>query len=157
MKLDELNLPAGRSRKRVGRGTGSGHGKTAGRGTKGQKARTGKKLRPGFEGGQMPLTMRIPKKRGFTSVTEPTHELKIEILNRFKDGQTITVSELVNLKLLSKNARRAKIIAGGTLERKLVLAGITATKSAAEQITKKGGKFEKAEAKVRKAKSSKNG
>ena len=103
------------SRKRVGRGTGSGIGKTAGRGHKGQKSRSGGNIRPGFEGGQMPLQMRVPK-FGFSSrVSRVTQELNVKVLEKVKD---VSIQNLKKLGLIKKNIKRVKIFGVGKLLKK---------------------------------------
>src|ERR1700756_865642 len=103
MKIHELQLSAAKDRKRVGRGIGSGYGKTAGRGTKGQNARTGGGVRIGFAGGQNPLAKLLPKKRGFRAIF-PTHSQPVNVaaLNQFKDGATVDNALLAKAGLIKK-------------------------------------------------------
>ncbi len=140
MKLNELK-PAEGSRpagKRVGRGIGSGLGKTAGRGHKGQKSRSGGFHKLGFEGGQMPLQRRLPK-RGFTSMSrDDVAEVRLSDLERLE----VTEVDLLTLKaagVVPQRARGAKVFRSGTLTRKLALTGVAATKGAKEAIEAVGG------------------
>jgi large subunit ribosomal protein L15 len=140
MKLNELK-PAEGSRpagKRVGRGIGSGLGKTAGRGHKGQKSRSGGFHKLGFEGGQMPLQRRLPK-RGFTSMSrDDVAEVRLSDLERLE----ATEVDLLTLKaagVVPQRARGAKVFRSGTLTRKLALTGVAATKGAKEAIEAVGG------------------
>src|SRR6185369_4240525 len=102
MKIHELNLTSKTDRKRVGRGIGSGYGKTAGRGTKGQNARTGGGVRPGFEGGQNPLAKRLPKKRGFAALSRVEYQVvNLGQLNRLREGSTVDAEALAKAGLIS--------------------------------------------------------
>jgi len=116
MKLNELNPNLkNKPTKRVGRGAGSGLGKTSGKGHKGQKARSGGKVRPGFEGGQMPLQMRVPK-FGFSSrVSRVTQELNVKVLEKVKD---VSIQNLKKLGLIKKNIKKVKIFGVGKLLKK---------------------------------------
>ena len=126
---------------RRGRGHGSGNGKTAGKGHKGQLARSGHK-KPGFEGGQMPLYRRLPK-RGFTNRnTKEIIAINVDALNRFEDGTEVTVDLLLSSGAISKAADGVKILGNGELEKKLTVKAEKFTKSAAEKIEKAGGKAE---------------
>lgn len=119
MKLHELKLNEGarKERKRVGRGTGSGHGKTSGRGHKGQNARSGGGVRPGFEGGQMPLFQRLPK-RGFTNIHRKEYAIvNLEVLNRFEDGTEVTPELLIETGIVRKEKAGIKILAKGKIEK----------------------------------------
>ncbi|MCL2322109.1 MAG: 50S ribosomal protein L15 [Oscillospiraceae bacterium] len=144
MKLHELRPPEGsRSRpKRVGRGTGSGIGKTSGRGQKGQKSRSGGGVRPGFEGGQMPLMRRIPK-RGFTNIFSKSYtEVNVEKLNDFEDGTVVTEELLKNNGIIGKVQYGIKILGNGDLNKKLTVRASKFSKSAQEKIEAAGGKVE---------------
>ena len=128
---------------RRGRGHGSGNGKTAGKGHKGQKARSGAP-RPGFEGGQMPLFRRIPK-RGFTCRnTKDIVAIKVSDLNRFEDGATVTVESLKEIGLVKNPRDGVKILGNGELTKKLTVSVDAASKSAIEKIEAAGGKLEQA-------------
>ena len=143
MKLHELS-PAPGSRKvriRVGRGLGSGLGKTSGRGHKGQNARSGGGVRTGFEGGQMPLSRRLPK-RGFTNIwKKQIVEIPIEALNSFEDDTVVTEELLWEAGLINKVKDGVKVLNNGELTKKLTVR-IPATKAATEQIVARGGKVE---------------
>ena len=142
MRLNELK-PAEGSRpnaKRVGRGAGSGLGKTAGRGVKGQKSRAGGFHKVGFEGGQMPIQRRLPK-RGFRSLLRPrVAEVRLHELQRV-DGE-IDLAALKAAGVIRHDALRAKVIASGTIERPVVLRGIGVTRGARAAIEQAGGKVE---------------
>lgn len=144
MKMHELspNPGARRQRKRVGRGIGSGHGKTAGRGHKGQNARSGGGVRPGFEGGQMPLQRRIPK-RGFTNIFKKEFAIvNVEALNRFEAGTVVTPELLRETRLAKGGKDGIKILGTGELEKGLTVQADAFSKSAIEKITAAGGKVE---------------
>jgi len=144
MKLDELKSPKGRHKKpkRVGRGSGSGHGKTSCRGHKGIKARSGRKLRPGFEGGQMPLSRRIPK-RGFTSKFKKEFEIiNIKDLNIFENDSTITPQLLKDRGLIKNKKEGVKILGTGELSKTLTVRAHRFSKSAVEAIKRAGGTVE---------------
>jgi large subunit ribosomal protein L15 len=144
MKLHELKPAAGATaaEKRVGRGTGSGLGKTSGRGHKGLKARSGGSSRPGFEGGQMPLVRRIPK-RGFTNIFATEYAtINVSDLNAFEDGQEITFEVLKAQGMLKKKYDGLKILGNGELTKKLTVKAAKFTKSAQEKIEAAGGKAE---------------
>ncbi len=139
--LDKLKRPHGshKRRKIVGRGRGSGHGKTSGRGNKGQNARASGGVRPGFEGGQMPLIRRIPK-RGFTF--EPKEKFQIvslERLNNFSSGTEITPESLRKAKVVKKSCLMVKILGTGELKHPLTIKAHAFSKSALEKIKKAGG------------------
>ena len=129
--------------KRLGRGIGSGLGKTSGKGHKGQWARSGGGVRPGFEGGQMPLTRRVPK-RGFKNhFTAEYATINVGSLNDFKDETVIDLELLLNAGLIRKDAPYGlKVLGDGELEKKLVVKAAKFTKAAAEKIEKAGGKAE---------------
>ena len=144
MKLHEMKYNTGArfKSKRIGRGQGSGTGKTAGKGTKGQNARSGGGVSLGFEGGQTPLYKRIPK-RGFTNFTRKEFAIvNVSDLNRFEDGTEVTIDMLVANKLVKKTLNGVKILGNGDLEKKLVVKANKFSKSAQESIEKAGGKVE---------------
>ena len=145
MKLHELQPAAGskKARTRVGRGLGSGLGKTSGRGQKGQNSRSGGGVRSGFEGGQMPLYRRLPK-RGFNNVFAKQYaEVNVEQLNRFEDGATVDPVALIEAGILKNVRDGIRILGNGTLETKnLTVIANGFTKSADEKITAAGGKVE---------------
>jgi|TARA_B100001245_G_scaffold236489_1_gene227720 large subunit ribosomal protein L15 len=142
MKYNELNITANKSRKRVGRGIAAGGGKTAGRGTKGQGARTGKKLNAMFMGGQRALVQAIPKARGFKSLRTPAQIVYLDHLNAFK-GKTADNTTLFEAGYISTPYHTVKVIARGELTAKVTLKVQGASKSVIEAITKAGGTFEK--------------
>ena len=144
MELHELKPAEGarKTRMRVGRGLGCGKGKTSGRGMKGQKARSGGGVRTGFEGGQMPLYRRLPK-RGFKNVWAKTYaEVNVETLNRFEDGAVVDPVELVDKQVLKNVEDGIRILGGGELTKKLTVRANYFTKSAKEKITAAGGTVE---------------
>ena len=145
MKLHNMQPAEGSnaSPKRLGRGIGSGLGKTSGKGHKGQWARSGGGVRPGFEGGQMPLTRRVPK-RGFKNhFTAEYATINVGSLNDFKDETVIDLELLLNAGLIRKDAPYGlKVLGDGELEKKLVVKAAKFTKAAAEKIEKAGGKAE---------------
>ena len=145
MKLHELQPAAGskKARTRVGRGLGSGLGKTSGRGQKGQNSRSGGGVRSGFEGGQMPLYRRLPK-RGFNNVFAKQYaEVNVEQLNRFEDGATVDPVALIEAGILKNVRDGIRILGNGTLETKnLTDIANGFTKSPEEKITAAGGKVE---------------
>ena len=144
MKLNELSPAAGSTRdaKRKGRGPGSGNGKTGGRGHKGQKARSGGGVRVGFEGGQMPLARRIPK-RGFHNIfAKPLTSVNVSELNIFEDGAVVDANVLLAEGVLSKCANGVKILGNGELTRKLTVKAAAFSESAKEKIEAAGGKAE---------------
>lgn len=145
MNLNELK-PAEGSKKdgfRVGRGHGSGNGKTAGRGHKGQKARSGGGVRPGFEGGQMPIYRRLPK-RGFTNIFAKTYtEINVTALNSFEDGAVVDADALKAAGIIKKINDGVKVLGRGDLTAKnLTVKAAKFTKSAEEKIAAAGGKAE---------------
>ena len=144
MKLHDLKPAVGATTapKRLGRGTGSGLGKTSGKGHKGAKARSGGGKRPGFEGGQMPLTMRLPK-RGFTNKWLVEYAtVNVERLNIFEDGATVTPVELVESGILKNVQDGVKILGNGEITKKLTVKATKFTESAKEKIEAAGGKVE---------------
>ena len=144
MKLHELAPAAGSTTaaKRLGRGVGSGLGKTSGKGHKGAKARSGGGKRPGFEGGQMPLTRRIPK-RGFTNIFAKEYAtINVAALNVFEDGSVVTAEALLEMGLIKKVLDGVKVLGGGELEKKLTVNVAKVTASAKEKIEAAGGKAE---------------
>jgi large subunit ribosomal protein L15 len=144
MKLHELKAPAGssRNRKRRGRGTATGQGKTGGRGMNGQKSRSGGGVRLGFEGGQMPLYRRIPK-RGFTNVWAKEYaEVNIEKLNAFEAGTVVTEEMLKEAGIISKIKDGVKVLGRGELNTSLTVQAHKFSKSAVEKIESAGGKAE---------------
>ena len=144
MKLHELK-PAEGSRKvrnRVGRGIGSGNGKTSGKGHKGQNARSGGGVRPGFEGGQNPLFRRIPK-RGFTNINRKEYAIvNLEALNRFEDGAEVTAAVLLETGIVSNEKAGIKVLGHGTLSKKLTVKANKFSASAKEAIENAGGTIE---------------
>lgn len=137
MSLNSLsNEGTSKNRKRVGRGMGSGTGKTAGRGHKGQKSRTGGNVRPGFEGGQMPLQMRLPK-FGFSS--RKNNHLKEVNVKNINGLETVTLETLKENKIISKSVKKVKIFGTFDLDSKVNVEGIKVTKGAKESIEKAGG------------------
>jgi large subunit ribosomal protein L15 len=144
MKLHELRPVEGatRNRKRVGRGTSSGFGKTSGRGHKGQNARSGGGVRPGFEGGQTPLFKRLPK-RGFNSFNRVEYNVvNLEQLNSFKEGTKVDSKKLEKQGLIKNNNRKIKILGNGKLNVKLTVVAHKFSKSAEQGIIEAGGKIE---------------
>ena len=144
MKLHELSPAEGsrKNRNRVGRGLGSGNGKTAGRGMKGQKSRSGASIRTGFEGGQMPLYRRLPK-RGFKNIWAKTYaEVNVETLNRFDDGAMVDPVALVESGILKNVRDGIRILGKGDLTKKLTVRAHGFTKSAEEKIKAAGGNAE---------------
>ena len=144
MKLHELKPAFGSTTapKRLGRGIGSGLGKTSGKGHKGAKARSGGGKRPGFEGGQMPLTMRLPK-RGFTNKWATEYvAINISSLNVFEDGMTVGPVELIQYGIIKKIDDGVKIMGNGELTKKLTVKAAKFTASAKEKIEALGGKAE---------------
>ena len=144
MKLHELGPAAGSTTapKRLGRGVGSGLGKTSGKGHKGAKARSGGGKRPGFEGGQMPLYRRVPKK-GFTNplpIEQPT--VNVGALEVFEDGATVTVEDLKKAGLVKKTLDGVKVLGDGDLTKKLTVEAAKFTETAKNKIEALGGKAE---------------
>ena len=144
MKLHELRPAEGskKSPKRIGRGTGSGWGKTAGRGQDGQNSRSGGGTRPGFEGGQMPLYRRLPK-RGFTNIFAKEYAcINVDRLNIFENGTEITPELLLERRVIRKVYDGVKILGNGNLEKNLTVNATKFSKAAAEKIEAAGGKVE---------------
>lgn len=145
MRLDALKPNPGstKRKKRLGRGLGSGHGITATRGTKGQKARSGGSKGPHFEGGQNPFYLRVPRYPGFKNPFKKIYaEVNLNRLNLFPDKSVVDRKALIAKKLIKKNEKLVKILGRGRLERKLVVKANAFSKKAVEQITNKGGKVE---------------
>ncbi len=144
MKLNELKPAEGSTTaaRRLGRGTGSGLGKTSGKGHKGAKARSGGGKRPGFEGGQMPLTRQLPK-RGFTNIFAKEYAIvNVEDLEIFENGTVVTVEMLVEKKIVRKALDGLKVLGEGELTKKLTVKAVKFTGSAKEKIEAVGGTAE---------------
>ena len=144
MNLHDLSPAAGSNPKawRKGRGPGTGNGKTGGRGHKGQKARSGGGVRVGFEGGQMPLARRLPK-RGFNNIfAKPLEVINLTSLNKFEDGATVNVCDLLEKGILSKCEYGVKVLGNGSLTKKLTVRATAFSASAKEKIEAAGGKAE---------------
>ncbi|MCF6465281.1 50S ribosomal protein L15 [Clostridium sp. Cult2] len=147
MKLNDLRPQIGggtKKRKRVGRGIGSGYGKTSGKGHKGQKSRSGGGVRPGFEGGQMPLIRRLPK-RGFTNIFAKEYAIiNVEDLNKFEDNTVITPEFLINEGVIKRGKAidGVKVLGDGDINKKLTVKAHKFSKTAAEKIEAAGGKVE---------------
>lgn len=144
MKLHELKPTEGsrKQRNRVGRGIGSGNGKTAGKGHKGQNARSGGGVRLGFEGGQTPLFQRLPK-RGFTNIHRKEFAVvNLDVLNRFEDGTEVTPELLIETGVVRKEKSGIKILANGNIEKKLTVRANKFSSAAKEAIEAAGGKTE---------------
>ncbi|EGQ1670056.1 50S ribosomal protein L15 [Staphylococcus pseudintermedius] len=141
MKLHELKPSEGsrKLRNRVGRGAGTGNGKTSGRGQKGQKARSGGGVRPGFEGGQLPLFRRIPK-RGFTNINRKEYAIvNLDQLNQFEDGTEVTPELLIETGVVKNEKTGIKVLGNGSLEKKLTVKAHKFSASAKAAIEAKGG------------------
>ncbi|MBQ2972680.1 MAG: 50S ribosomal protein L15 [Ruminococcus sp.] len=144
MKLHELSPVEGskKSAKRIGRGHGSGQGKTAGKGHKGQKARAGKGMRVGFEGGQMPLQRRIPK-RGFNNIfAKKVVSVNVGTLNKFEDGAVVDIAALVEAGVVKNSFDSVKILSNGNLTKKLTVKVSAYSEAAKAKIEAAGGKAE---------------
>lgn len=144
MKLDELKPAVGSrsTRKRIGRGVGSGLGKTSGKGHKGQNARSGGGVRPGFEGGQMPLFRRIPK-RGFKNINSKEYtEVTLAMLEKLDNGTEVTVDSLIEAGIIKKANDGIVVLGNGDLTKKLTVKAARVTKSAEAKILAAGGKVE---------------
>ena len=144
MKLHELSPAEGSKKevKRIGRGHGSGQGKTAGKGHKGQKARAGKGMRVGFEGGQMPLQRRIPK-RGFNNIfRKETVAINVGTLNKFEDGAVVDIAALTEKGIVKNSFDSVKILSNGTITKKLTVKANAFSKGAVAKIEAAGGKTE---------------
>lgn len=143
MKLHTMNLANTRtSRNRIGRGPGSGNGKTSGRGQKGQNARSGGGVRLGFEGGQTPLARRLPK-RGFTNFNRKEYAIvNLSTLEQFEDGTNVNAALLIEKGIIKKELSGLKVLGNGELTKKLTVSAVKFSKSAQEAIEKAGGKVE---------------
>lgn len=144
MELCSLRPAVGarKAAKRIGRGIGSGHGKTSGKGHKGQNARSGGGVRPGFEGGQMPLQRRVPK-RGFNNIFRKEKTVvNLVSLNKFNDGTVVDASELIKTGIIKKAPHGIKVLALGELSKKLTVKAHAFSKKALSAIEKIGGKAE---------------
>ena len=144
MNLHELSPAAGSNTKayRKGRGHGSGNGKTAGRGHKGQWARSGGGVRVGFEGGQIPLARRLPK-RGFNNIfAKPLETINVSALEKFEDGSVVTIQDLLNAGILSKCEYGVKVLGNGSITKKLTVQASAFSASAKEKIVAVGGRWE---------------
>jgi len=144
VKLNELKAPPGANKrtKRVGRGPGSGHGKTSTRGHKGQKARSGGGVRPGFEGGQMPLQRRVPK-RGFTNIFKKEYAIvNVKDLNVFENDSEITPEVLLETGMISKLLCGVKLLGDGELQKKLTIKVHKVSGQAEEKVKAQGGRVE---------------
>ena len=144
MKLHEMSIIPGskKKRNRVGRGIGSGNGKTAGKGMKGQNSRSGGGVRPGFEGGQMPLQRRLPK-RGFNNIFATEYAtIKVSDLEKFEAGSTVDANALIEKGIIKKTLDGVKVLGNGTLTKALNVKLTAYSASAKEKIEKAGGKAE---------------
>ena len=144
MELSKLSPVEGSTQvgKRKGRGHGSGNGKTAGRGHKGQYARSGGKVRVGFEGGQMPLVRRVPK-RGFNNIyAKPLTAINLNALNCFEDGAVVDAAALIEAGIIHECPYGLKVLANGTLTKKVTVKAAAFSESAKEKIEQAGGKAE---------------
>lgn len=144
MKLHELSPVAGSTKesKRIGRGHGSGQGKTSGKGHKGQKARAGRGMRPGFEGGQMPLQRRIPK-RGFNNIfAKEIVAINVSALDKFEDGAVVDAAALIEKKIIKNAYDGVKILGNGNITKKLQVKVSAYSESAKQKIEAAGGKAE---------------
>ena len=144
MKLHELSPVPGstKERKRIGRGPASGQGKTAGKGHKGQKARAGRGMQIGFEGGQMPLQRRVPK-RGFNNIfAEEWIAINVAALEVFEDGAIVDAAALAEKNIIKKANKPVKVLGNGKLTKKLTVKAAKFSESAKEKIEKAGGKAE---------------
>ena len=144
MKLNELSPAAGSAKAawRKGRGPGSGNGKTAGKGHKGQNARSGGGVKPGFEGGQLPLYRKLPK-RGFTNVFATNYAtVNVEKLNAFEDGAVVDINALLEKKIIRKPMDGLKVLGNGEITKKITVKAAIFSASAKEKIEAAGGKAE---------------
>ena len=144
MKLNQLTATPGatKERKRIGRGYGAGTGKTAGKGHKGQKARAGHGQQPGFEGGQMPMQRRLPK-RGFNNIfAKEIIAINVGSLNKFEDGASVDAAALMEAGILKKDCDGIKILSTGVLSKKLTVKANAFSAAAKEKIEAAGGKAE---------------
>ncbi len=133
MKLESLYGSTKKDNKRIGRGIGSKKGKTAGRGTKGQLSRTGKKIRPGFEGGQMPLVQRVPKKRGFKSRSKAIKTISLDKFLDYKEGTKVTTTFMAKEGLIDSPRQEYRIVAGKKFNLKLIFEVTNMTDGAKKQ------------------------
>ncbi len=148
MRQDELSPAPGskKGRKRVGRGDGSGHGTYSGRGCNGQKSRSGYRMSRGFEGGQLPLFKRLPRKRGFTNIFRTEYSIvNIDRLNMFEEGSEVTPERLVAAGVVKTLRRPVKILAEGDMEHPLVVKANKFSAAAKAKIEAAGGKVEEVE------------
>ena len=148
MRQDNLSPPSGskRARKRVGRGNGSGYGTYSGRGLKGQKSRSGNKVRPGFEGGQLPLIKRLPQKRGFVNIFRTEYSIvNIDKLNLFESGSEVTPEKLLAAGLIKSLRQPIKILANGDINQPFVVKANKFSAAAKAKIEAAGGKAEEVE------------
>lgn len=144
MKLNQLTAVPGATKeaRRVGRGHGSGQGKTSGKGHKGQKARSGGGVRAGFEGGQMPLARRIPK-RGFNNIFKKEYvAINVGTLNKFEDGASVDAAALIEAGIIKKSCDGVKILSNGELKKKLTVKATAFSEAAKAKIEAAGGKAE---------------
>ena len=144
MKLHELSPAEGSAVKawRVGRGTGSGNGKTAGKGHKGQNARSGGGVRPGFEGGQIPLYRKLPK-RGFHNKFAKTYSIvNVDVFNKFEDGAVVDLATLIENKIVRKANDGLKVLGNGEITKKITVKAAVFSATAKEKITAAGGQAE---------------
>ena len=144
MKLNELSPAAGSAKAawRKGRGPGSGNGKTAGKGHKGQNARSGGGVKPGFEGGQLPLYRKLPK-RGFTNIFATKYAIvNVEKLNAFEDGAVVDINALLEKKIIRKSFDGLKVLGNGEITKKITVKAAIFSASAKEKIEAAGGKAE---------------
>ena len=144
MKLHELSPAEGSAVKawRVGRGTGSGNGKTAGKGHKGQNARSGGGVRPGFEGGQIPLYRKLPK-RGFHNKFAKTYSIvNVDVFNKFEDGAVVDLAVLMDKKIVRKANDGLKVLGNGEITKKITVKAAVFSATAKEKIEAAGGKIE---------------
>ena len=145
MRQNELSPAPGsrQKRKRVGRGNGSGHGTYSGRGCKGQKSRSGFRMKPGFEGGQLPLIRRLPRKRGFTNIFKINYSLvNIDKLNQFETGSEVTPERLVAVGVVKSLRQPIKILAGGDITHPLLVKANRFSAAAKAKIEAAGGTVE---------------
>ena len=144
MKLSGLKIPEGsrKKRKRVGRGSGSGHGKTSCRGSKGQNARSGGGVRPGFEGGQMPLSRRLPKRGFHNRFKKDVIAVNLEQLQRFHEGSVIDADVLLKNGIIKRKGDGVKILANGSVNRSLTFKVNSVSRGAREKIEASGGSVE---------------
>lgn len=145
MRQEKLSPGPGarKNRKRVGRGNGSGHGTYCGRGCKGQKSRSGFQMRPGFEGGQLPIIKRLPEKRGFTNIFRTEYSVvNVGMLNSFDSGSEVNAENLLTSGLIKSKANPVKVLAEGEIDRPLVIKASKFSAAAISKIEAAGGKAE---------------